>query len=314
LPPVHLCLARGLGHGRPRQLHCTVPRLEKVSNLVAMCGRPDGQTARWPDESNAACGTRLERGSLLSSETQGSKPGLTTRPRDVKSNCSKTHHCRDWMCVGRTARNSKAPVTKGVTYACFVFFFFRSAGREGETGPTAGPVCAGGAPSAGVQQHVVKRSVRGRRSGESETRHVPGGAWPMESVESRERVAVLAAVGHCPPETGFFGVQAHSYIARLSIPRLCVSVHRHWLSLHQKQTGQTNNTPPKPNTPFCRVGLASSPPASSAFRTRAPLCAPCALCAFLHRIGGRAEIPPNPSPVSGPFDATQRPRACCKQQ
>lgn len=92
----------------------------------------------------------------------------------------------------------------------------------------------------------------------------------MESVESRERVAVLAAVGHCPPETGFFGVQAYSYMARLSIPRLCVSVHRHWLSLHQKQTGQTNNTPPKPNTPFCRVGLASSPPASSAFRTRAP--------------------------------------------
>lgn len=120
---MHPCLARGLGHGRPRQLHCTVPRLEKVSNLVAMCGRPDGQTARWPDESNAACGTRLERGSLLSSETQGSKPGLTTRPRDVKSNCSKTHHCRDWMCVGRTARNSKAPVTKGVTYACFVCFF-----------------------------------------------------------------------------------------------------------------------------------------------------------------------------------------------
>lgn len=34
------------------------------------------------------------------------------------------------MCVGRTARNSKAPVTKGVTYACFVCFFFVRLGER----------------------------------------------------------------------------------------------------------------------------------------------------------------------------------------
>lgn len=61
----------------------------------------------------------------------------------------------------------KGPGDEGGDIRLLCLFFFRSAGREGETGPTAGPVCAGGAPSAGVQQHVVKRSVRGRRSGES---------------------------------------------------------------------------------------------------------------------------------------------------